>query len=141
MTGDLLGTSNVGNNLESLAGLRHALQAKHFDRRRGAGFGDGLPAVIEHRAYLAKDLTDDEWIADTQGALLNQRSRHRATAAIEFGFQHYSRSQPSGAGAQIQDVGSEQNSFEQVLEVLAFLRRDFNHLSLATPGHGVESLL
>src|SRR5258708_7659889 len=105
MTGYLLGPGNVGNHVESFAGLRHALQAKYFDRCRGPGFGDRLAAIIEHRAHLTEDLSDDEWIADVQSSLLDQSSRHRAAAAIEFGFQHYSRGETRGAGAQIQDVG------------------------------------
>ena len=71
MTRDLLRARNVGDDLEAFAGLRHPLQAEHFNRGRGAGFGHLFTAIVEHGADFAEDLSDDEWIANMQRTLLN----------------------------------------------------------------------
>ena len=99
MTRDLLRATDVGDDLEALAGLRYALQSQHFNRHGGTGFDHRLAAIIEHRADLAEDLSDDEWIADVQRALLHQRSRDRAAAAIKFRLKHDTRCQTSRAGS------------------------------------------
>ena len=104
MMRDLLRACNVGYDLKGFTSLRHALEAQHLDRRSGPDFVDCFAAVIKHSAYLAKDLTHNKRIANSQCALLDQRSGHSAAAAIQFSFEHDARGQTRCAGAQIQDV-------------------------------------
>src|SRR5205807_669208 len=97
MMRDLLCARNVSNHLESLAGLRYPLQPEHFHGCGRPRIGYLFAAIIEHRADLTENLTDDERIADAQSALLNQSGSHGAATAIEFRFQHDARSQPCRA--------------------------------------------
>src|ERR1041385_3376068 len=99
-----LGFSDVGNDLETLTGLRYALQAQHFDWRCRPSFSDRLAAIVEHRAHAAGYLDDDERIVSAKSSLLDQHRRHRATSTIEFCFKHDAGSQTSRARAQIQNV-------------------------------------
>src|SRR5687767_10837921 len=62
----LLRLGDVGDDLEGLAGLRHALEAEHLDGRGGAGLVDVLAAVVVHGAHLAEDLPHDERVADAE---------------------------------------------------------------------------
>src|SRR5437660_12061225 len=103
MMRDLLRAGNVSDDLESLAGLGHSLQAKHFHRCCRPDIGYLFAAIIEHRADLTEDLADDERIADAQGALLNQGGSNGAAAAIEFRIHPDASSQTRGARFQIQN--------------------------------------
>ena len=51
---ELLGRLLVGDDVEHLAGVGHAVEAQHLDRRRRAGLVHRLPLVVEHRADLAE---------------------------------------------------------------------------------------
>jgi hypothetical protein len=117
-----LGASDVCHHLETLAGLRHALQSEYFHWSCRAHFGNRLAAIIEHRTHLAEDLPHDERIANAQRTLLNQSGSHRTTTAIEFCLQNDAGSQTRRAGTQVQNVRSKQDRFEQSVEVLLFLR-------------------
>ena len=82
MMRNLLRARNIGDDLESFAGVGHALQAEYLDGRRGTGFIDRLAAIIEHGADLAENLTDDKRIAEAQSAVViigfNVRPESRA---------------------------------------------------------------
>ena len=77
LSGDGLGPVDIGNDLESVARLRNALQAKYLDRRCRRRFGHDLAAVREHRPDLAGKLSDNERIADMQRSLLDKSGRDR----------------------------------------------------------------
>ena len=117
------------------------MQAEYFDRRGRPSFIHRLAAVIEHRAHLAEDLADDEGIAEVQSALLHEHGGDCAAATIQFCFENHAGCEARSAGAQIQNVRSQQNRFEQRLEVLAFLRGHFDHFRFAAPRNGIKALL
>ena len=48
----LLGRLLVGDDVEDLARVGHAVEAEHLDRRRRAGLGERLPLVVQHGADL-----------------------------------------------------------------------------------------
>ena len=91
MTGDLLGASDIGDHLETLAGLGNALQSEHFNRSGGRRLSNRLALVIEHRPHAAKNLANDKRFMNVQGSLLDQHRRYSAAAAIQLGLQHYAR--------------------------------------------------
>src|SRR5207247_9450694 len=64
VTRDLLRPGDIGDDLETFPGLRHALKTEDFDRHGGTSFVNRLTAVIEHRTDLAEALAYDERIAD-----------------------------------------------------------------------------
>ncbi len=117
------------------------MQTKHFYRSRGACFGDLLAAIVEHCAHLTKDLADNKRFADAQRTLLDEGGGDRAAATVQFGFEHHARCQTRGTGAQIQNVGSQQDRFQQRFDVLALLRGNQHHFGFAAPFHRRQSLL
>ena len=59
-------------------------------------------------------------------AALNQNRRHRAAALVELGFDHDARSLAVGIGLEIEHFGLQQNGIEQLVEIGALQRRDFD---------------
>src|SRR5215204_6314203 len=137
---DLLRLGDVGDDLEGLARLRHALEAEHLDGRGRAGLVDVVAAVVVHRAHLAEDLPDDERLADAQRALLDEHRGDGAAAAVELGLEDNAGGQPRRARLQVQDVGREQDGLQQRPDVLLLLGRDGDHLDVAAPLDGLEPL-
>ena len=78
-----LGRLLVGDDVEDLARVGHAVQAQHLDRRRRAGLGDRLSLVVQHGADLPDVLAGDDQVADAQRAFLDQDGRDRAARAVE----------------------------------------------------------
>ena len=72
---------------------------------------------------------------------MNQGGSDGAAAAIEFRFQHDARSQPGRTRLQIQNIRSQQDRFEQRLQVLALLRGNLNHFGVAAPLNRIKPLL
>ena len=110
---NLLRACDVRDDLKTLASLRHALKSENFNRHRRASFRDRLPAIIEHRTHLAKNLSDDERIVNAQSALLNENGGDRAAPAIKFSFEHDAGSEPRRAGLEIENVCGEQDRLKQ----------------------------
>ena len=75
--GDALGLVAVGHDEEGVARIGHAFEAEDFDRGRGAGFGDGAAAVVEHGADLAEGVADDVAVAGAERAVLHEDARRR----------------------------------------------------------------
>ena len=59
-----LGGLLVGDDVEDLAGVGHAVEAEHLDGRRRAGLGDRLPLVAQHGADLPGVLAGDDQVAE-----------------------------------------------------------------------------
>ena len=83
-----------------------------------------LAAIREHRTNLARKLSDDKRIADSQRSLLNKCRRNRTAAFIEFGFEHNTGSTTRRARFQFENVGLKQNGFEQCVEIRLLFRRN-----------------
>ena len=124
---------SVFNHLKTVAGLRNVLQTQHFDRSGGRGLFQSSPAIIKHGAHLAVDSADDKRVAHAQRAVLNQDRRHRTAAAVEPAFDHRARSQPVRIGLQPLQVGHQQDHFQQQIQILALLGRDFHHHGVSAP--------
>src|ERR1041384_4430884 len=95
---------DIRNHLWALAGLRHALQTKHFDRCRRTRLDDWLARIVEHCTNLAGDFSDNKRLLNLERALLDQHCRHSTTATIEFRFEHDTGGETSRTGAQVQNV-------------------------------------
>jgi hypothetical protein len=124
----------IVDDLERVARLRKRGQAQYFDRRGRARLLDLASDVIEHRPDLAVDDAGDEQVAVLQRAVLHQDRRDGAAAAIEFRFEYRARGAPLRVGFQIRQVRDEQNHLEQLIEVLALPRGDFDGDRRAAPG-------
>ena len=131
--GHLLGADFVGHHLEAVAGFRQRRQAQNFDGGGGTGLRQHPPAVVEHGAHLAEDRTDDEGVADAQGAVLDEHGSHRAAAAVELGFEHGARGGQGGLGAQLLHVGHQQDHLEQLVQIGLLLGGDVDHDRVAAP--------
>ena len=71
---------------ELIARHRHALEAEHLHRNRGAGLLHRLAALVEQRAHAAGVHAADEVVADLERAVLHEHRGDRALARIELRF-------------------------------------------------------
>ena len=111
---------------ETVAGLRRAGKAQHFDRNRRAGLLHRVAGVVDQRADAAPFGAGDDDVADTQRAALHQHGRDRAAAAVELGFDHGAFGGAVRIGLEVEDFGLQPDHFEQLVEVGLLGRRDFD---------------
>ena len=124
--GDFAGARFVLDDGETVAGIRRAGEAEHFDRGRRAGGGDGLTGIGHERADAAPFGAGDDEIADLQGAALDQHGGDRAAAAVELGFDHGAFGRTLGIGLEVEDFGLQTHHFQQFVDVELLGRRDFD---------------
>jgi hypothetical protein len=91
LVGNVLRTFDVCNDLECVARLRNALQSEHLDGSCRPGFGHRFTAVREHCPDLARELSDDQRIADLQRSLLHESGRDRTATFIQTCLEHNTR--------------------------------------------------
>ena len=124
--GDFAGARFVLDDGETVAGIRRAGEAEHFDRSRGTGSADGLTCVGDERADAAPFGAGDDKVADLQGAALDQHGGDRATAAVEFGFDHSAFGRTLRVRLEVEDFGLQTQHFQQFVDVELLGRRDFD---------------
>ena len=129
----LLGLDLVGHHLELIPGFRQRVQAQNFDRRGRGRLLDRAAVIVKHGPNLAKHGADNKGVAAAQGSILHQHGGHRPPPPVEPGFQHHPPSRESGCGAQLLQVGNQQNHFQELLQVGLLFGRHFYHYRLATP--------
>ena len=115
---------SFSTDLDELAGLADAVEAEHLDRHPGPGRLDAVADEVVHRPHPAPLRAGDERVADLQGAALDQDADHRAAAGVELGLDHGARGRRVGVGAELLELGDQQDHVEQVVEALVGLRRD-----------------
>ena len=74
------------NNRKSVAGFRHAIKAKNFNRESRASLCYLGTLIIAQGANLTPFRSDDQDIAAFQGAAFNQQGGYRAATFIEACF-------------------------------------------------------
>ena len=95
---------------------------------------DPLAAIVVERAHAAPGVAGDDRVADLQRAALDEHRRDRAAADVEARLDDRARRLGGRVRAQVElGVGDEQDPLEQVVEVLALLRRDARDLDVAAP--------
>ena len=128
-------------HLKLVARFGRALQAEHFDRRRGPRAFHRAAMIVKHRANFAVDRAANENIAGIQRSGLHQNRRHRAAAPVHAGFQHGARAGRFRIGFQFAQVGNEQKHFQQLVQILFLFRGDFHHHGVAAPFLGHQAAI
>jgi hypothetical protein len=124
--GDLSGARFVLDDDELVARFRRRTQAQHFDRNRGTRILDLLALVVDEGAHPAPGGAGDEDIAQMQGAALHQDGRDRTAATIELGFDDDAGGLAIGIGLEIEHFRLQEDGVEQLVEIGALERRDFD---------------
>ena len=94
----------VGDDPQDVAGLRDVGQTEHHGRARRTGLGDALAEGVLEGADLAVRLADDDHVADSQRAGLDQRGRHRAAALVQLRLDDRADGRPLGVGLELLQV-------------------------------------
>ncbi|MNZ67818.1 hypothetical protein D3C78_860740 [compost metagenome] len=139
--GNFTGLLLVGNHGQLVTGFRGTVQAEDFDRDRRAGFLHRLAVLVEHGAHAAIVGTAQDHVALTQGTVLNQDGRHRATALVQARFDNHATTWSGRGSGQLEDLGLQQDSFEQLVDAGTHLRRNLDERSITTPvlgGHAFD---
>ena len=138
LLGELAGAAVVLDRADVLAGLADAVEAEHLDRHPGPGLLDALAGEVVHRPHPAPLRAGDEGVADLQRAALDEDRDDGAAAGVELGLDHRARGGGVGVGAQLLQLGDEQDHVEQVVEALVGLGGDVAVDRLPSPVLGGE---
>ena len=76
-----------------------------------------------------------------EGAALNQHAGDRAATRVELGLDHGPGGRGVGVGAELLEIGDQQDHLEQVVEAVLGLGRDVGVDGVAAPLLGIEVLL
>ena len=134
----------VSNHRHLFACVRCAVQAKDLDRDRRASFLHRLAVLVEHGTYAAIVGTDQDHVALTQGTVLNQDGGHRAAALVQTRLDHDTTTRSGRSGLEFEDLGLQQDSFEQFVDAGTHLRRNLDERRVTTPvlgGHAFDRQL
>ena len=137
---EVAGAALVLDDAGELAGGRRTVEAEDLDGLAGARLVDALAAVVEQRAHTAPRVAGDDRVADLERAAVDEHRRDGAAADVEPRLDDRPRRLGGGVGAQVElGVRDEQDPLEQVVEVLALLRRDPCDLHVAAPLLGLQA--
>ena len=92
----------------------------------GRRFLDLLAAIVDQRAHAAPFVAGDDDVADLQRAALHQHGGDRAAALVELGFDDDAFGGAVRIGLQVENFGLQQDRLEQLVEIGALGRRDFD---------------
>src|SRR5690606_36029361 len=123
----------VGHHHHLVTGIRRAVQAEDFDRNRRTGLLDGLAVLVEHGTHAAVVDADQNHVALTQGTVLNQHGSHRTTALVQTGLDHDTTTRGGRGGLQLENLGLQQNGFEQLVDAGTGFGRNRDEGSVAAP--------
>ncbi len=130
---NLTGLLLVGHNGQVVTGFRGSIQAKDLDRNRRAGFLHWLAVLVEHRTNATEvDATQDH-VALTQGTVLNQHGGYRTAALVQARLDHHTATRRRRRCLELEELGLQQNGFEQFVYAGTHLRGDRNERRVAAP--------
>ena len=138
LLGVLAGAAVVLDRVDELAGVGDAVEAEHLDRHPRPGALHPLAGEVVHRPHPAPLRPGDQRVADAERAALDQDRDHRAAAGIELGLDHRARGGSVGVGAELLQLGDEQDHLEQFVEAFVGLGGDVDVDRLAAPVLGGE---
>src|SRR4030042_5204972 len=128
-------------DLEGVAGVGDAGKAQDLHGDGGGGFLQLFPLVAEQGSHLPRVDAGHEGIAHPQGAPLDQGGGHDAPAEIDLGLHDPALGAGLVAGLQLQDFALQQDRVQQLLDALAFQRRNLAELGVPAPGLGDQAVL
>ncbi len=136
-----LGLVAVRHHQERVARIRHPLESKDLHRRRRPGFRNRPPAVVEHRANLAKRVADNVAVAGLQRSVLHQHRRHSAAPAIQLRFDHRTHSRTIRRSLQVAQIGHQADHLLQQVQVRPLLRRNIHEHGRSAPCLRLQSAI
>ena len=138
---EVAGAPLVLDDAAELAGRRRLVEAEDLDGLAGQRLLDALAEIVVERANAAPGVAGDDRVADLQRPALDEHRRDGAAADVEARLDDRAGRIGGRVGAQVElGVGDEQDPLEQVVEVLALLRRDPRDLHVAAPLLGLQPL-
>jgi len=99
---DLLRFLQALDHVHGVARRRYVVQTDDSYREGGTRFVRVLPAIVEHRAYLAESAAGEHHVAAVQRTRLHQHRSDRTLAAVELGLDDDAARQLGLAGTQLQ---------------------------------------
>ena len=134
LLGEVAGPCLLLDDAPELAGGRRAVEAEDLDRIAGLRLLDPLAAIVVERAHPSPGVAGDDRVAHLQRAALDEHRRDRAAADVEARLDDRAGRLGGRVRAQVElGVRDEQDLLEQLVEVLALLRRDAGDLHRAAP--------
>ena len=106
----------------------------------GPALLDAVAGEVVHRPDPAPLRAGDQRVADLERAALDEDADDRAAAGVELGLDHGARGGRVGVGAELLELGDEQDHVEQVVEAFVGLGRDVDVDGLAAPLLGGEAV-
>ena len=121
-----------------VAEFRQFFEAGNSDRCGWAGFTFWLAVEVDHRADFAVSVASDDEFAGTESALLYEEVDDGAFADCHVRFDYETLDWDVDVGAEIFDVGREEDHVEEFFEVRAVFSGDWDHDRVTAPFFWVE---
>ena len=129
------------SGIHDITGGRHIIKAQYFYRGGRQCFLYLFAPVVDHGPDLAVGSAGQDAVPNMQGAPVNQHSGYRASALIQFGFDHSTVSRQFGVGLQFQHISYQQNHFQNIGNTGLLTGRNGNHNGVAAPGFRNQPVL
>ena len=130
----------VGGDHELVAGVGDVGQAEDLHGRRRPGFLDLLAGVVDEGADPAEGGAGHQRVADAERAALDEDGGHGAPADVEMRFEHAARGPALGVGAEVLDLGHQEEAVEQLVDAVAVEGGDLGEDGVAAPLLGDQVL-
>src|SRR5436190_1921694 len=113
--------------------FRHVIETGELYRRRGTGLGDALAALVAHRAHASPGRAGEERVADLQRTVLDENRPDDAASDFLLRLEHDALGGHVGIRFEIEEIGSQHDHVEQIVDAFLLFRRHFDRHRLAAP--------
>ena len=126
VTGDFTGASLVLDYGNAVARHRSTVKAEYFHRHRWCSLVELGAMIVDQGSHLAPLVARDKDVAGAQRAAVDEYGCDRAASLVELGLDHNTLGRSVGIGLDLHDFRLEQNGFQQLVDTVAGLCRDFH---------------
>ena len=115
---------------------RHWCFVQTSDRNwsRWSSYFHTTAKVIGHGTDTSESITNNDWVLDIQSTLLNQKGCNRTFSFIQARFDNRTDGTNSWICFEFLDFSHKKDRFQELIDILVELGRDFYKLRISTPG-------
>ena len=126
----------IFEDAEFVACGRNARQTKDFNRVSRTSLFNIFAKRTNEGTHTAVAGTSYHHVAWTQGTTVHEHRGHRAAALVQVGFNNITAGERIGVSLKLEDIGLQNNSFKQVVDVFVLLCGNIHKHVRAAPLFG-----
>ena len=116
---------------ELIACFRRAVEAEHLNRDRRSGRAHMLARIVDQGTHAAPGAAGDDDLPYPECAALHQNRAHRPASAFQLGLDDDALGRTVRIRPKLQNLRLQADHFQQRIEILAGLGRDFDFERIA----------